>query len=631
MAHESFEDAGVAGVLNRDFVAVKVDREERPDVDSVYMGAVQALSGHGGWPMSVFLTPDGTPFFGGTYWPREERAGMPGFMRVLDAVSSAWTTQRDGVERSGQRVAAHLASGADLGAAPASVDLDVPGEAAALSVRAWDEVRGGFGGAPKFPQAMAIDFLLAHAVRTGDEGALRAATHTLHAIARGGIYDHVGGGFARYSVDADWLVPHFEKMLYDNALLLRAYVHGSQVAGEPHFARVARETADYLLAEMRHHGGGFFSSTDADSEGVEGKFFVWSHEEFSAVVAAAGEDPGEWAAVLGVTPGGNFEGASILHRPGPQPEVARYPEDHDAGFAERLATVRRALYERRSARVPPGLDDKVLTSWNGLVIGALAEAGAVLGERRYVGAAQRCASFLRAELVQDGRLLHTWRQGHGASVPAFLEDVAFLAQGLCVLYEADFDAAWLAWARELAADADTRFAERRDGEPAGAYFQTAEDAEPLVTRPMDLWDNATPSGASVMADVHLRLGALTGEAHHFERAERVLARFGDRAVRAPTGYGELLRAFERLAGGPREVAVAGPLGDPATTGLVDAYRRRWRPSTVLAAGPVDEPGVPLLAGRPLVDGRPAAYVCRSFACERPVTDPLELAGLLGDA
>jgi uncharacterized protein len=454
MAHESFEDDEVAQVLNERFVSVKVDREERPDVDQVYMDAVTSLTGHGGWPMSVFLTPDGRPFFGGTYWPRDDRAGMPGFRRILDAVASAWTDQRDQVLESGEKVTAHLRRSQALDGRDDRADVTVADRAAQLCVRAWDERSGGFGGAPKFPQAMTIDFLLAHHLRTGDQGAAEAATHSLEQMARGGIYDHVGGGFHRYSVDAFWLVPHFEKMLYDNALLLRAYVHAAQVVGDRdpglarRFVRVARETADYLLRDMRHPAGGFFSATDADSEGQEGKFFVWTDEEFREVVASAGEDPDEFARFYDVTPDGNFadphghapERSTILNEPSPRHEA-------DTAFAGRLGRVRVALYERRSKRVHPGLDDKVLTSWNALALGALAEAGAVLGEDRHVEAAARCAAFLRDRLVVGGVLHHTWKEGHGATVPAFCEDVAYLAQALLVLYEADPHPDWFNWAR----------------------------------------------------------------------------------------------------------------------------------------------------------------------------------------
>jgi len=652
MAHESFEDAEVARVLNDRFVAVKVDREERPDVDSVYMGAVQAMTGAGGWPMSVFVTADGVPFFGGTYWPRDSRSGMPGFLQVLQAVDTAWREQRDQVLDSGQRLTAHLRAANDVGGGAEQIDPATASRAAAVCVRAWDRELGGFGAAPKFPQAMTIDFLLANAQRTGgsaagdsaagdsaagDSGAGGnavgdAAVQSLEAMSRGGIYDHVAGGFARYSVDARWLVPHFEKMLYDNALLLRAYTHAWQVTGSRRCRRIATEVAEYLLRDMRHQAGGFYSATDADSEGVEGLFFTWTADEFDEVVAAAGEDPEAFRGFYGVTPAGNFAdphhpevgSRSILHEAGAR-------DEDDADFSQRLQRVRAALAERREQRVHPGLDDKILTSWNALALGALAEAGAALDEPRYIQAAAACAAFLRDTLVADGRLHHTWKQGHPATVAAFLEDVAYLAQALLVLYEADANPEWFTWAQQLAGDADDRFAERdADGNPTGAYFATADDAEALLTRPKDLWDNATPAGSSVQVDVLLRLAALTGDGEYARRAERTLMLFGPRCEQAPTGYGEMLRGLERLLAGPQEVAVVGPPDDRATRSLVGVYRQRWRPGSVLAVGPPDgsHDAPPLLDDRFMVDGRPAAYVCRNFACQRPVTDPGQMAELL---
>ena len=633
MAHESFEDDAVADVLNERFVAIKVDREERPDIDSVYMSAVQAMTGRGGWPMSVFLTPEGTPFFGGTYWPRETRHNLPGFVDVLTAVDKAWSEQRDEVLGSGRQLAQHLAQVNELGEAAEQVDPATADRAAQLCGRMWDSELGGFGQAPKFPQAMTIDFLLAHHLRTGDEGALEASVHTLGAMAAGGIYDQVAGGFARYSTDERWLVPHFEKMLYDNALLLRAYTHGAQVATDEQsrrrFRRIVGEAADYVLREMQHPSGGFYSATDADSEGVEGKFFTWSAQEFDEVVAAAGEDPAELRRHYGVTEGGNFSdphhpdlpATSILHEAGGRDET-------DDELSERIHRVRAALYARREQRVHPGLDDKVLTSWNALLLGALAEAGSAFGQERYAAAAVRCAQFVREHLVVDGRLHHTWKEGHGATVPAFLEDVAYLAQALLALYEATHDVAWLEWARSLADDAQERFAEVADGAFTGAYFATASDAEELIARPKDLWDNAQPSGASVMADVNLRLAALTGNGEYQSRAEQTLRLFLPRAEQAPTGYGELLRALERLLGGPVELAIVGDPEDPATGELVSAFRAQWRPAAVVAVGEEGATQPELLADRPRVDGQPAAYVCRNFACERPVTDPDDLAKLL---
>ena len=648
MAHESFEDDEVAAYLNAHFVNVKVDREERPDVDAVYMAAVQAISGRGGWPMSVFLTPDGTPFFGGTYWPKEERHGMPGFRKVLEAVNEAWTSDREKVADSGGKLTQHLRDQQEIEASDERPDLSILDRAAELCVRMWDREHGGFGQAPKFPNAMTIDFLLAHWLRTGDQEAKEAAAHSLTAMSKGGIYDHVAGGFARYSVDEVWLVPHFEKMLYDNALLLRAYVHGWQCTGPTsassagqaeRFRRIAVETAEYLLRDLRHPRGAFYSATDADSEGEEGKFFLWDAQEFFDTIQNGGENPEQWMAFYGVTPAGNFSDPHV--EGSPMRTILREVLDRDeldTEFSVRAQKVREILYARREERVHPGLDDKVLTSWNALAIGALAEAGTAFGIARFVEAARQAATFLRDELQVHSKLMHVWKDGRGASVPAFLEDVAYLAQALLELYEATFEPDWFRWAVRLAQSAWADFA---DGD-TGTFYSTAHDAEALLTRPKDLWDNATPAGSSVMVDVHLRLHALTGEAQWLERAEKTIAAFQYRAVQAPTGYGEFLRAMERLAQGPMEVAIVGPLSDDATVRLIEAYRERWRPGSVIAVNEVtgsteaadgaastaEVHPIPLLHDRPLVDGRPAAYVCRQFTCERPVTSPDELRDAL---
>ena len=626
MAHESFEDPEIAEVLNAGFVPVKVDREERPDVDAVYMSAVQALTGHGGWPMSAFLTPEGKPFFAGTYWPKQDWHGMPGFPRVLASVRQAWEAQRDDVERSADQLTEALQRSEQLIAGAEAAEADHAQRAAQAAVAAWDRQHGGFGDAPKFPQAMLIDFLLAHHQRTGDAEARAAAHHALEAMARGGIYDHVGGGFARYSVDAHWLVPHFEKMLYDNALLLRALTHGWQVTGDPRLARVVDETATYLLTGLQHPRGGFCSSTDADSEGEEGRYFTWPADEFRAVVADAGEDPDAWATFFGVTDGGDLEGRNVLHE--------RQPRDEDdADLAARYRTVRAALQAARSQRVPPALDDKVLTSWNGLAIAALAEAGSAFDRPEWVAAAQRAAALIRDVLVVDGRLHHTWREGHDPGVPALAEDVALLARGLLVLYEADFDPRWVRWARALADDADARFAERdAAGAPTGRYFATAEDGEELIARPAEQIDNAVPSATSVMADVHLRLHALTGEPHHARTAETVLARLAPLGERAPTGLGEVLLSLERWLSGPQELALVGTGG---ADDLLAVAREQWRPGMVVAWAASDAHAaeaaadVPLLAQRTARDGRATAYVCRGFVCDAPVDDPTALRGQLG--
>ncbi|MGI9017355.1 MAG: thioredoxin domain-containing protein [Euzebya sp.] len=629
MAHESFEDDGIAQYMNSNFVNIKVDREQRPDVDTVYMSAVQALTGQGGWPMSVFLTHDGTPFYGGTYWPSQERPGMPAFPQVLAAVSGSWHSERDKVTAGGQRITDHLRHTQELGPGQA-VDAATLDDAAAAAVRSWDQTHGGFGQAPKFPQAMTIDFLLAHHQRTGEPESLAAAVHSLEKMSRGGIYDHVAGGFARYSTDERWLVPHFEKMLYDNALLLRAYTHAWQVTRLSRFARVARDVAHYLVADMQQVDGGFSSATDADSEGVEGKYFVWTAEEFDEAVTAVGEDPVKWRERLGVMDEGNWRDphghapprANVLH------EVVAFEED-DPGFARRFAAVRQSLRERRDLRVAPGLDDKVLTSWNGLAIAALAEAGAVFGDVDLIAAAQSCATFVRDHMTVDGTLFHTWSPDHPPSVPALLEDLAMLARGLLVLYEADSDPAWVQWAVRLAQHVEAEFADAD-----GAYYATSaaatQDGPELLLRPLDLWDNAQPSGASVMVEVNARLAALTGDQSYRDRAVATVTRFGDRLARAPLGYGELAVGAERLLAGPLEVALVGP----DTSELAAVVRQTWRPGVVVATSsgaPEIEAAVPLLADRPARDNRATAYVCRRFVCDAPTTQPSVLATQLSAA
>ncbi len=627
MAHESFEDEATAAYLNERFVSIKVDREERPDVDAVYMDAVQAMTGHGGWPMTVFADHDGRPFFGGTYFPKEGRPGLPSFMQVLESLHDAWETRRDEVLESSTSISEHLAraNAATLADAP---DLTVSDAAARVLVgAAWDRRLGGFGRAPKFPQAMTISFLMAHHQRTGEKEALQAAAMALDAMARGGIHDQLAGGFHRYSTDAQWLAPHFEKMLYDNALLAPAYAEAYRLVGDPRFARTARMTCDYLLRDLRHPDGGFFAATDADSEGVEGKYFTWGYDEFRGAVSAQGHDADRFTEFFGVQKHGNWEHTNILHEP---LDRIRFCEQRGIDvdkFEQELAAVRQVLLAVRAPRIEPGLDDKVLTSWNALAIRGLARTGALLGEERYVAAAVETAAFLRDHLVVDGRLHHTWKDGV-ATVPAFLEDVAYLASACLELYAATGDDGWFTWAVELATDARERF---RDHE-AGGFFQTADDAETLYARPKDSWDNATPSGNSVMAEVGAKLAAYTGDHGWREVAEEVLRLFQHQVERGATGYGWLLQVVEFLRQGPREVAIVG--GDAAQReALVRAYWERPRPGTVLAVSAAAEvdagAAVPLLAHRREVDGVAAAYVCRDFVCERPVTLPDELVASLG--
>jgi uncharacterized protein len=620
MAHESFEDDEVAALLNERFVNVKVDREERPDVDAVYMQAVQALTGRGGWPMSVFLTPGGAPFYAGTYWPKQPRHGMPDFPGVVTAIAAAWHEQRDEVLSSAASIAAAIDGHRDADRAD---DLDVGvTDAAAETVlgRAWDRQLGGFGRAPKFPQAMTIEWLLARYARTGEPDALAASVQALDAMARGGIHDQLAGGFARYATDARWLVPHFEKMLYDNALLLPAYATAAVLADDERLARAARSTASYLLTDLRTADGTFVSATDADSEGVEGRYFVWSYDELLDVLTGIGVDPAVWTSFLGASSAGNWEGSNVLHEPVPR---ERFAVDHGydpAAFEVEWERVRLALLARRATRVPPGVDDKVLTDWNALAIRGLVRAGLLLEESGWVTAATTAAEVLHDRHVVDGRLHHTAKDGR-VSVPGFLEDHALLALADLELFQATGQSRWYERALALATDAHERF-----HDPAGGgWFQTAADAERLFTRPKETWDNATPAGTSVMVEVCLALAGLSGDLAWRDRAVEGLLAFQEGARQLGTGYGWLLRQLEAVAAGPREVVVVGAPG-PDRDGLVRTARHRLLPGAlVLVTDPDHGDAVPVLAGRHEIDGRPAAYVCRDLACERPVTSRDELA------
>jgi uncharacterized protein len=596
MERESFEDAETAGLMNELFVCVKLDREERPDLDSIYMEACQAMTGSGGWPLNAFLTPEQVPFYAGTYFPPEAHMGMPSWRQVLEAVAHAWQEKRDEIRAGGARIAERLRGGALL--TPSSEPLQASGlDTAVEGLRAsYDAANGGFGSAPKFPPASAIEFLLRR-------GEVEMSAHTLRAMASGGMYDQVGGGFSRYSVDPYWLVPHFEKMLYDNALLARAYLHGWQVTGDPLFRAVTVETLDWALREMRAPEGGFFSALDADSEGVEGKFYVWTVEEMRA--ALEGEaDADEAIAWFGATDRGNFEGRNIPVR-GP-------------GTPERLDEWRRRLYEARAGRVRPGLDDKRLTAWNALMISALAEAGAVLERPDYVEAASRCADFILGSLRDGGgRLLRTWKDGEGR-LNAYLEDHAYLLEALLTLYESSFDPRWFAEARALADTTIERFADEENG----GFFETSSDHERLLARRKDLEDHPIPSGNASAAYGLLRLAALTGEHAYEKRAVSVLRLLHQLAPRHPQAFGHLLQALDFHLSPVQEVALVGDDVRP----LERVVRGEFRPHLVLAGGASD--GVPLLEDRAPVDGRAAAYVCERFACKAPVTEPEELERLL---
>jgi uncharacterized protein YyaL (SSP411 family) len=627
MAHESFEDEATARLMNELYVNVKVDREERPDVDSVYMTAVQQMTQHGGWPMTVFLTPDGAPFYGGTYFPPEPRHGMPAFQQVLAAVAEAYHERRGDVEKSAAELRDVLQQGSLARPTPGKLEPGVLDRAYRGLASRFDPRHGGFGGAPKFPQPMLLDFMLRQWKRADDPQALRMVEQTLRRMAAGGMYDHLGGGFHRYSVDARWLVPHFEKMLYDNALLSRAYLHGWMATGHEPYRRVVEQTLGYVLREMTSPEGAFYSAQDADSEGEEGRFYVWSADEVDALLGP--EEGALFRGYYDVTEEGNFEGSNILHAERPIAQAAR-----EAGVTEeRLHDVvergRDVLYSARSKRVWPGRDDKVLTAWNAMMVHSLAEAGRATGRTEWISAAARCADFLLAELRPAGRLLRTWKDGR-AKIDAFLEDHALLADALLALYEATFEPRRLDEARALA-DA---MLERFWNEEEGAFYDTAADAEKLVVRPRDLFDNATPSGNSVAVGVLLKLGRILGEPRYAQVGRRVLESLVEVSGRVPMGFGHLLCAMDFELATPREVAFIGTPGEAETDALTRVAARAYLPNTVVVlgrGGGGEEPAIPLLEGRGRVDGRPAAYVCERYACRRPVTEPAELAAELGIA
>ena len=607
MAHESFEDDEVSGAINADFVAIKVDREERPDLDAIYMSATTAMTGHGGWPMTCFLTPTGEPFFCGTYFAKAS------FLQLLSGVSDAWRERREDIVTSGShivealRAATTVGAGAPLGA----IELE---QAEALLSSGYDWRQGGFGRAPKFPPSMVLEFLLRHWARTGSERALQMADGSCEAMARGGMYDQLAGGFARYSVDAGWVVPHFEKMLYDNAQLLRAYLHLWRATRAhlperaPLAERIARQTADFLLRDLGTAEGGFASALDADTEGIEGLTYAWTPQQ---LVDVLGVDDGRRAAqLLEVTETGTFEhGLSTL-------QLRIDPED-----AQWWAGARGRLLSARDLRPQPARDDKVVTSWNGLAIAALSEAGVLLEDSRYVDAARRCAQFLEDSHVVDGRLRRASREGVAGTAKGVADDYGNLAEGLLTLHQATGEPRWLAAAGSLLDTALTHFA---DGH--GGFFDTADDAEELFIRPRSAGDNAEPSGQAALAGALLTYSALTGSTRHREAADAAVAAAAGPAARDPRFAGWTLAVAEAITAGPQQVAISGD--GPQARELVRVARRSTSPGLVIAHGLPDAPGVPLLANRPLIAGGAAAYVCHGFVCNRPVTTPEDLASAL---
>jgi uncharacterized protein YyaL (SSP411 family) len=611
MAHESFENEQIAKLMNENFVNIKVDREERPDLDQIYMNAVQMMTHHGGWPMTVFLTPDSVPFYGGTYYPPEDRYNMPGFPRVLIGVSEAYRDRQDDIRETGASLVSELKRLSVAGGADYPIDPGLLDAAYAGIVKSYDSINGGFGGAPKFPPAMTLEFLLRTHARTANRDALEMVSHTCRKMANGGMYDQLGGGFHRYSTDARWLVPHFEKMLYDNALLSRVYLHYFQVSEEP----LARETVegilDYVLREMTHADGGFYSTQDADSEGHEGKFFVWSMDEIRGTLGEA--DARIFAAYYNVTESGNFEGKNIPNVTRSAEEVAMSLRISESELRASLEDSKRKLFELREQRVKPGRDEKILTAWNGLMMASFAEAGMVLNRPDYIDAARKNAEFVLTTLYRGGALLRTWKDGV-AKFNAYLEDYAFLIEGLVTLFETTGEFRWLTEALALT---ETMIAEFWD-EDAGGFFFTGKSHESLIVRSKDYFDNATPSGNSVAAIALLKLALLRGKEQYRNLAIAVLRQVGDSIRRYPSGFGYALSAADFMLSTPKEVAIVGSNPFDFQPLLAETWRR-YLPNKVVAPGfGVDD--IPLLQNRTMINGLPTAYVCEHYTCKQPVTD-----------
>jgi hypothetical protein len=626
MERESFEDEATARLMNEHFVNIKVDREERPDIDSIYMSAVQAMTRHGGWPMTVFMTPDGAPFYGGTYFPPVPSRGMPSFKQLLMSLADAYENRRDEVMQSAESVREYLQAATGASAPTTGLSEELLNNAATSLLGQLDNRFGGFGGAPKFPQAMNLEVLLRYYKRTGDRAARAGVEHTCRQMANGGIYDQLGGGFARYSVDEYWLVPHFEKMLYDNALLARLYLEAYQISGEDFFRRIAEETLDYVARDMTDPEGGFYSAEDADSEGEEGKFYVWTPGE---IEAALEPDEAKLATRFwDVTERGNFEGKNILNVPRP-PEAIAAEFDISAGeLWQRIVRIREKLLAEREKRVRPGRDEKVLAAWNGLMLRAFAFAASVLDREDYREIAEKNASFLMEKLVVDGRLRRSYKDGR-ARFNGYLEDYACVADGLLELYEATFEMRWIAEAGSLA---DAILELFWDAEK-GAFYDTAADHEELVTRPRDVYDNASPSGNSVAVDVLLRLSVLLEREDYRERAAAVLEDLSGAVAQIPGAFGRLLSALDFYLSTPYEVALIGVPDAPETRTLLSAAYSAYIPNKVVAGRSEDDEEaarlVPLLAERPMREGKATAYVCVNYACQNPTTDSEELKRQLG--
>ena len=618
MAHESFEDPATATLMNENFVSIKVDREERPDLDSIYMSFVVSTTGQGGWPLSVFLSSEGKPFYGGTYFPPVHRHNLPAFRDVLDTVVRLWRTDRTAILSSSENLTRSLQSRPAAQPGGEQLHPALLEQAVRTIAQSYDWQDGGWGGAPKFPQPMLIEFLLRQGAR-GDHGSLNMAAHALRRMAQGGMYDVLGGGFARYSVDSTWLTPHFEKMLYDNAQLALVYLHAYQIMGEPTFCELCEAILDFVLCEMSHPAGGFYSSLDADSEGEEGKYYLWIPHEIRSAVP----DPQEaelFINAYGVSDQGNFEGRNILKRTLTDEQLAQHFDLAANSIPARLANLRKRLLEVRGSRVRPGTDDKVLVSWNSLTLAAFAEAGRALERSDYTQAAIRNATFILENMLLDGRLMRSWRAGE-AKHAAYLEDHAGLALALLSLYQTDPNPRWYRAAVNLAAEMLAHFSD-----PAGGFFDTRDDHEPLLYRPMELQDNATPSGNAQAAMVLLLLATYEGRSDWRTLAEGMLSSNLGLMLRYPSAFAQWLCAADFAVGPVHEVAILGELADPDTQTLLQPLWRGYHPRLVLVASPYPPPaGSPtLLSDRPLLNGKPTAYVCQRFVCQQPVNDPDEM-------
>ncbi len=632
MAHESFEDEATAKIMNELFVNIKVDREERPDVDAIYMGAVQAMTRSGGWPMTVFMLPDGRPFYGGTYFPPQPRYGMPSFIQLMQGVHEAYINRRDQVEEQATNLANALRRDVlNIGQTDdAGLTIDLLDKSAQGIMANFDRNFGGFGSQPKFPNPMNLEYLTRYIKRTDDKEALHMLTFTLDKMAKGGIYDQLGGGFHRYSVDAMWLVPHFEKMLYDNSQLSRVYLHAYQLTGNEFYKQIAVDIYDYILREMTAPEGGFYSTTDADSEGEEGKFFVWTIEELTEAIGSILEDVPHAVEVAveywGMSKGGNFEGSNILNVPNDADVVADRLGISENELHEALSVIKDQLYAMRTNRIAPGLDDKILTAWNGMMLASLAEAGRVLNREDYVVAAERAGDFLLDKLVDErGRLLRTYKNGI-SKLNGYLEDYANLIDALLELYQSTFMEKWFVEARRLA---DVVLEHFRAGD--GGFFDTSDDHEQLITRPRELQDNATPSGNAMMAKQLVRLSAYTGDVKYDDAARQVTRKLIEAVKQYPQAFGESLNVMDMLVNGVTEVAIVGNPILAETKAILGELREPYRPNVVVALAREDmgeDATIPLLAYRSKKNDQATVYVCENFACKMPVNEVEAMKALL---